>query len=1218
MGGLRDYPFRIFYGPVDDRLHDFYLPALERSVAYDRSAGFFSSSALAVAAAGIARLIQNGGRMRLLVGAQLEPEDVTAIVAGQDLAAVVRARLLAGLTSPADELMRDRLAALAWMVAEGTLEIRVVLPCDQAGRPLPAAEAEEYFHPKEGIFTDRVGDQVAFSGSVNESARGWLQNYEQFAVYFSWNETRPYLEQVRHRFERLWEGRETGWIALPLPEAVRERLLTYRPPRSPKRDPLERRHEVIEAREEYVVEQVPARERLVAQYLRDAPLLVGADDLGLATAPIEPWPHQVRVVRTLVERFPERFLLADEVGLGKTIEAGLALRQLVLSRRVRRALLLVPDSVLRQWQEELWEKFCLAVPRYDGGRLWSVHGESWEPACENPFASVPLLLVSSQLAKRRDRAPQVLAAGPWDLVIVDEAHHARRSGSEGQQDRPNRLLELLQQLSGRTRGLWLLTATPMQLHPVELWDLLVLLGLGGTWGSDPEPFLRFYRELRRDPAELDWSAVLPLAREEVAVRGIDPAFEREAERELGLVGWRRLHSILTGESRAAPQYLDRREQVWLAKGVRRHTPLMRLMFRHTRALLRRYAAQGLVDARVPERDPEVVWISMTPAERALYDRIEEYIAEFYGRFEEQRRGLGFVMAVYRRRLTSSFHAVHCSLQRRLEYLRRQRRDLGLMPEDVEDPDLREDISEELPEALQQTLREETAYLEDFVRELALLGDDSKLETLLERLNTLFRSHETVVIFTQYTDTMDYLRDQLRQIYGPTIACYSGRGGEIWQDGEWRRATKEAIKNAFRSAEIKILLCTDAASEGLNLQTCGALINFDLPWNPMRVEQRIGRIDRIGQQYPSVRIVNLFYEGTIEAEVYRRLRDRIDWFRSVVGELQPILSQVERVIERVSLQPRERREQELVSQLTEIEKKLAAGEPEALDLVDGEAEVTWPRLDAVPVTLADLERIVPTLPGIAERFFRDRSTEGLWLVSVGDRLQRVTFDRRVFDEHSQTVRLLTYGEPLLDELLALATRDGAAGGGAVLRLHRDGDPPLYGYYRLTDEGPVWISNVQELEQALASGAATWSGEAVDAAQRDFAQRCERVLGRWQERIARRQSLFRSQLVARGRRLLVEAALTALALKGRQSAFSGTTGLRFGRDAIDWVRQQKYPFAPLAVLVGTQGLEARMSDPLWEELREQSPERLRGRWERLKREAERLVEALAAETAESSDR
>jgi len=1209
VGGLRDYPFRISYGPADDRLHAFYLPALERSVAYDRSAGFFSSSALAVAAAGIARLIRNGGRMRLLVGAALAPEDVEAVVAGEALAAVVRQRLLAGLTTPEDELMRDRLAALAWMVAEGTLEIRVVLPCDREGRPLPAEEAEEYFHAKEGVFTDAYGERIAFSGSVNESARGWQHNYEQFAVYFSWDHTRAYLEQVVHRFERLWRGEEPAWVALRLPEAVRERLLSFRPARRPERDPLERTLAVGETRGIYVVERAASRGAVVARYLRDAPRLVGADGLGLATAPVVPWPHQLRVARTLVERFPERFLLADEVGLGKTVEAGLALRQLVLSGRVRRALLLVPHSVLRQWQEELYEKFCLDVPRYEDGRLWSVRGEAREPVGPNPFAAQPLLLLSSQLAKRRDRAQQVLEAGPWDLVVVDEAHHARRQGPERGPERPNRLLALLRELSRRTRGLWLLSATPMQVHPLELWDLLALLGLGGTWGAGPEPFLRFFTELRRGPAALDWSAVLPLVREEIAVSGLDPAFGQQAERELGAVGWEQVRGVLTGRSSLAPQHLDERQRAWLLAGVRRHTPLARLMFRHTRSLLRRYAERGVLQLRVPEREPRPVWIAMTPVEQGLYERIEEYIAEFYARYEAERKGLGFVMTVYRRRLTSSFAAVRASLERRLEYLRGRRRDPGLTEEDLEQAELEQDVSEELPQALERAFAEEARYLEDFVRELELLGHDSKVAALLDCLEELLRSHETVAVFTQYTDTMDELRERLRTVYGRQVACYSGRGGEAWHDGAWRPVTKEAIKNAFRDGQVKILLCTDAASEGLNLQTCGALVNYDLPWNPMRVEQRIGRFDRIGQRYPVVQVRNLFYAGTIEAEIYRRLSDRIDWFRTVVGELQPILSLVAQAIERVALQPRQQREQELRAQVAEIEQRLARQE-EALLALDAELyDAEFLQHLASPVTLEDLARVVPALPGLAERFRPHPEIPGAWLVSWRDRLHAVTFDRAVFDAHSETVRLLTYGEPLLDELLEVVAAPATGEPGAVARVAREGEPPLCGYYRPMGEGAEWVGSLAELEQALAAGERAWSLEAEAAAQQDFEARCAAALRRWREREERQRHLLDSQLKARGRRLLVETALVEVALGRRPELFEGDYPDSFGEGAVVRLRRHGYPLAALARLVGVDELAAREDDPLWEELSRLSVEQLKARWRRLHEDAKRLVNELA---------
>jgi len=170
MSSLQIHPFRIFYSLVDDPLRNFYIPALSASARYDRSTGFFSSSALAVAAEGVARLIQNGVTMRLLVGAAFDEDDVQVIRQGYDLKERLSERLLEHFSDPIDALMRKRLEVLAWMVTEGTLEVRVVLPKDEQGNPIPAQEAHDYYHPKSGIFTDAEGNQVAFTGSVNESA----------------------------------------------------------------------------------------------------------------------------------------------------------------------------------------------------------------------------------------------------------------------------------------------------------------------------------------------------------------------------------------------------------------------------------------------------------------------------------------------------------------------------------------------------------------------------------------------------------------------------------------------------------------------------------------------------------------------------------------------------------------------------------------------------------------------------------------------------------------------------------------------------------------------------------------------------------------------------------------------------------------------------------------------------------------------------------------
>ena len=296
-----------------------------------------------------------------MVGAHLDPKDVEAINSGHSMADRVGKRLAEMLEEPEDKLKKARLEVLAWMVTEGTLEIKVVLPTDEQGRVLPATESQDYYHPKEGIFTDASGDQVGFSGSVNESEQAWRNNYEQFNVFTSWGEGKCYLELAIERFEKLWNGKEARWVSMPIPEAAKQKLLKYRPSEQPAKDPLE----ALEKEAEYKPE-ADYKERLIFQFLRDAPLFPNAGDLGILTSTIFPWPHQVNVIRAVVERFPERFLLCDEVGLGKTIEAGLALRQLYLSGRVQRCLLLVPKSVARQWQEELYEKFALQVPLYNG------------------------------------------------------------------------------------------------------------------------------------------------------------------------------------------------------------------------------------------------------------------------------------------------------------------------------------------------------------------------------------------------------------------------------------------------------------------------------------------------------------------------------------------------------------------------------------------------------------------------------------------------------------------------------------------------------------------------------------------------------------------------------------------------------------------------------------------------------------------------------------
>ncbi|WP_289009021.1 SNF2-related protein [uncultured Thermomonospora sp.] len=453
-------------------LETFYIPVLSRSVTYDRSVGYFRSSSLAVAAKGVSRFIKSGGTIRLLCGAEVTATDRDALLNKRTLDGAFAQRLAASLVTD-DEIVRRRLEVLAWLAKERRLKVRIAIPVDASGQPLTTEGQDPYFHEKIGIFRDANGDGIAFQGSVNESATAWTRNFESFSVYTSWDATATHFSFWANKFEDRWNGRIPGFRVYDLPEAARLRLISLAPEQAP---------------DEVDPEEAPGAgdDAVIARFLLEAPRLIGAERLAEATTGVELFPHQRQVVARLADTYPRSWLVADEVGLGKTISAGMSLRRLLLDGRVRKALILAPANVCRQWQDELFEKFGLWVPRLDGNKIYGVHPSDVRrlPKDANPYAEHPVLIASSHLARRIEHHDMLLAAGPYDLIIVDEAHHARRTHFHDDDYRPGRLLQLLDKItqSGAATAKWLLTATPMQVDPVELRDLL-MPPPSGTIGS---------------------------------------------------------------------------------------------------------------------------------------------------------------------------------------------------------------------------------------------------------------------------------------------------------------------------------------------------------------------------------------------------------------------------------------------------------------------------------------------------------------------------------------------------------------------------------------------------------------------------------------------------------------------------------------------------------------------------------------------------------------
>ena len=1012
----REWPPNVS-SPSRQVVTDLYAPALAVARTYDRQCAYFSSSVLAAAVAGfrpfLGRLADPsyaGPRpaIRLVVNEALSPEDAAALMGGGDTAPLA-AHLLARLGERTDTGTDARLSILAWLVREGLLHVRVGV----------MRRGNGINHAKFGLVTDARGDTLLFHGSANETASGIASNYEEFDISVSWGGRTDERKVASYasKFETMWADRHEHVHVLDLPDAVRQQLIRLAPETPPvgvdpdPPDPL-------------------AKGRALARwaFLLASPYLADGMRSVVATAPVDAWPHQLRVVNDLSREWPAGRLLCDEVGMGKTIEGSLALRALMTGRGVGRALLLVPAGLLRQWQGEVKEKAGLEIPRWEGGQLIrpdetvDTRVQTLEKALEEP-----VLLMSRELARRKAYRDVVLGATPWDLVLIDEAHHARRREKDPRAfNSANELLSLARDLplAGAARGVVLMSATPMQTDPWEPWDLLVPLGVGGAWQSSFENVAGYFRCIgqleggqRPSPGALGRQASA-LA---VSTGAVPPAGLTALDSGGGLPTGRR-------------QWAD-----WL----RTVTPLSRRMHRHTRGLLGEYFRRGLVRTPPPTRKIESVSIVFdTAAEREAYEAVRTYIDTRYDVLESERPGKGFVMVIYQRRAASSWGALRATIAGRRDALMRQRAAIAASRADltavsaaitgldvgVGDLEDLDDIGEGIDPGLPPTMAGCDAELDELAtvkaKVDALGGADTKARILFRILRDWDFENRPTLVFSGFADTIRYLRDDwLASHWGDGLATYTGDGGERHVNGAWVRVRKDEITTALAAGEIRVLLCTDAASEGLNLQAAGALINYDLPWNPSRIEQRIGRIDRIGQKFADIAIRNFYIEDSIDRRVYEVLDARCNLFKDFVGPMQPILAKARQLLVR-RLRPADL---EAALRALESDADRIRGDTmtaSAYTTSDTAALEELRRLDGSPepppaVTRADiasaLAHLDATGTGISARVLDD----GVWRLVTPSGTHRIALTQQALELHADA-RPFGPGTALWDEVEATIT------------------------------------------------------------------------------------------------------------------------------------------------------------------------------------------------------
>lgn len=1077
--GLRSVEWELSYktsmvkadGSALDILKEFYIPALSLSTKYDRVAGYFRSSSLAAASQGFSAFVGRSGKMRLIVGADLDPQDVAAILRGDQKR--MENRLMQELQQPESwpESVRNGVTLLSWMIAHGYLDVKVAFRVHrQTGEALSFEDVSDgYVHEKWFILTDEHGNRLYGSGSLNESKTALDLNAENIDIHCDWwgEREKRRVEQSAFAFEQLWQNRVPHMPVISLPDAVRQRLIRFS-------EGILYPVEIDGSTAAKPVIFPPSvMERLRFAILKDAPQMPGGRYVGMYTAPVEPWPHQEIVIRRLVETWPYSYMLCDEVGLGKTIEAGLAIRSLVLSGLAKRVLIAAPASLTQQWHREMAAKallpFARAVTTPEDKHVY-IHPRKHGEQAENLYEP-DLTIVSTGLFSREERRRQLRYAQGYDIVLIDEAHYARRKnpnlGSDKEPEYGYLYKAIQNEIRCNTKSLWLATATPMQIHPIEVYDLLSLTQRVGAFQNDPTLTLKYFSLLGklRDGASLrkdEWN----LFRNNMKRLPYEDMFFYTFLSENTIDGQNRwtMEDFLK-RNRDPNNPVDRRH---MQRPLFLASPLSRVMLRHTRKLLEEYRVRGELSQKLAFRQIQPLErIEFTSEERKCYDQLEAYCNGLAKQVSansdsSSRQMMSFLLSFLRLRFASSFYALLETLKRRLvrvEYTLKFHQNCDIetdaeingyinQPDAFYDDIDDEDVAKSATVALLKNRSEadllwEKQQLEAMIADIERLpGRPSKMTKLLEILDKreirgTGRFKQTVV-FTRFLDTLHDILKHLQTVKPEArIGIYSGQEAKAYNHREERLVDvdHEDVKALFLRGDLDILLCTDAAAEGLNLQTADTLINYDLGWNPMKIEQRIGRIDRIGQKHDIIYVYNFCYLGSTEEIVYGRLLERLEQANLIVGSQQvsllPVQPEEFRELEDGSLDFEElfARAKDRIQQ----QQRTAAG----MELTAQEQYQTYKRMieqmrsEERPVTLADIwESIVTSdhLKALGCKLISDGSDNTYMLNNINGIMNGtcITIDRKAYEESVKSGRdrkhFATYGDPCFHLLLEYFNAD----------------------------------------------------------------------------------------------------------------------------------------------------------------------------------------------------
>lgn len=833
---------------------DFLSKRLAGAVSYDRVAGYFQSSLLELAAAELGGI----SKVRIVCNTEVNPADVHAVRQAtgprqaelQDslLRMVWNSGNFPHLVDVYGEKAKERLRLLQDLVTgkKGCqFEIRIV-PDSEFG----------FVHGKAGVLRYPDGRATSFMGSANDSESAWRFNYE-----LVWeDDSEESVRWVQEEFDALWER------GFPISEFIVK--------------------QIGRLGERTIIEHVGEwrKKPEIASLLAEVPTCT--ELFGF-------WEHQKFFIKRAFDEhrlYAEqpgkgaRFLLADGVGLGKTIQLG-GLAKLIGTLEKEPVLIFAPKAVVNQWQEEMLDKLAAPSAIWTG-KGWLTERDEFHPSteedvlnCPRKIAIIPTSVVLSAARSRLNgKLAEDLLKKRYSCVLWDEAHKIRRTNLREpkvwQAPQKNLLYDFALRLAGRARTMVLATATPVQLHPIELWDLLNVLSVGNpqVLGSD---LARWKDGTNQTMFEMLAGQVRIEAPYEKWEWWKDP-LPRPIHRDVFRL-IRNALGVPEDSDAATNSDFDKIDPLDLEDlerlDVRELNPFTIRVIKRSRERLEEQGKLIKIEL-VPVGDDRPV-VSTHSVRQALE------LAEHFSQMLHQRiKAAGFIKTLLQRRVGSSIYAGLYTTERMLE------------GKEIED----EDGSNEEGDSIYPLEKPEKGLLvllrDQLKRQIDTEGDP-KFERVLEILKSVFEGRTWLdrgaLVFSQYYDSAFALCSFLAGHLDQPIGLYaSSSTSKLFEDGKVQSIDRELLKEKVKKGVLKLLVGTDAASTGLNLQRLGSLINLDLPWNPTILEQRKGRVQRgtVGKRIP---FCNLRYDHGVEQRLFQVLTGRIQAITNIFGTVPDFIT-----------------------------------------------------------------------------------------------------------------------------------------------------------------------------------------------------------------------------------------------------------------------------------------------------------------------------------------